>query len=99
LSEISLKDEGIISMNTYPNPSKERVQISYKSKNDSELMVQVTDLMGRTYLQKVSLVKTGDNELNYDIKELPRGSYIIRAIQSTNNAQPKQFSKVLVIEE
>lgn len=99
LSEISLKDEGIISMNTYPNPSKERVQISYKSKNDSELMVQVTDLLGRTYLQKVSQVKTGENELQYDIKELPKGSYIIRAIQSPNNAQPKQFSKVLVIEE
>lgn len=99
LSDAGIIDEGILSMNTYPNPSKEQVQISYKSKSDSELMVQVTDMLGRTYLQKVSQVKNGDNELQFDIKELPKGSYIIRAIQSINNSQPKQFSKVLVIEQ
>jgi uncharacterized protein (DUF2141 family) len=86
-------------MKTYPNPSKEAIQIDYKSINDAEVQVQVTDLMGRTYLQKATQVKAGENQLQYDIKNLPNESYIIRAIQYSDNAQPKQHSKFLVIEE
>ncbi len=97
LSENTLQEEGILSMKTYPNPSKEMVEISYKSKNDSELYVQVADILGRTYLQKVSQVKSGENQLQFDIKDLPTGNYIIKAVQY-NGAEPKQFSKVLVIE-
>lgn len=98
-SESVLQEEGIMSMKTYPNPSKEAIQIDYKSKNDAEVQVQITDLMGRTYLQKATQVKAGENRLQYDIRNLPNGSYIIRAIQYSENAQPKQHSKVLVIEE
>jgi bacillolysin len=99
LSENTLQEEGILSMKTYPNPSKEAILIDYKSKNDAEVQVQITDLMGRTYLQKATQVKAGENQLQFEIKNLPNGSYIIRTIQYSDNAQPKQHSKVLVIQE
>ncbi len=98
LTESDLKEEGILSMKTYPNPSKEAVQIDYKSKNDAEITVQITDLMGRTYLQKATQVKAGENQLQFDIKNLTNGNYIIRTIQYSNKAEPKQHSKVLIIE-
>lgn len=97
LTEATVKEEGILSMNTYPNPSKESVLLNYKSKTDAELMIQVTDMMGRTYLRKTTQVKAGENELQYNIGDLPKGNYVIKAVQYTNSL-PKQFSKVLVIE-
>lgn len=99
LSEAVAKEEGILSMSTYPNPSKESVRLMYKSKTDSELMVQVTDMMGRTYVRKASRIQAGENELQYNIQDLPKGNYVIKAIQYSENSLPKQFSKVLVIEE
>jgi len=98
LAEASAKEEGILSMSTFPNPSKEAVLLNYKSKTDSEIMVQVTDMMGRTYIRKTSQVKAGENVLQYTIQDLPKGNYVIKAVQYTENSVPKQFSKVLVIE-
>lgn len=97
LSEATAKEEGILSMQTYPNPSKESVILNYKAKTDGELMIQVSDMMGRTYLRKTTQVKTGENELQYSIGDLPKGNYVLKAVQYTNS-MPKQFSKVLVIE-
>jgi len=97
LSEAIAKEEGILSMQTYPNPSKESVLLNYKSKTDGELMIQISDMMGRTYLRKTLQVKTGENELQYSIADLPKGNYLLKAVQYTNS-MPKQFSKVLVIE-
>jgi bacillolysin len=97
LSEAIAKEEGILSMQTYPNPSKESVLLNYKAKTDGELMIQVSDMMGRTYLRKTTQVKVGENELQYSIGDLPKGNYVLKAIQYTNST-PKQFSKVLVIE-
>jgi len=84
-------------MQTYPNPSKESVLLNYKSKTDGELMIQISDMMGRTYLRKTLQVKTGENELQYSIADLPKGNYLLKAVQYTNS-MPKQFSKVLVKE-
>lgn len=97
LSEAIAKEEGILSMSTYPNPSKESVLLNYKSKTDADLMIQVSDMMGRTYLRKTTQVKAGENELQYSIGDLPKGNYVLKAVQYTNSI-PKQFSKVLVIE-
>ncbi len=97
LSEVAANEEGILLIQTYPNPSKESVLLNYKAKTDGELMIQVSDMMGRTYLRKTTQVKTGENELQYSIGDLPKGNYVLKAVQYTNST-PKQFSKVLVIE-
>ncbi len=97
LSEFTAKEEGILSMQTYPNPSKESVLLNYKAKTEGELMIQVSDMMGRTYVRKITQVKVGENELQYNIGDLPKGNYVLKAVQYTNSI-PKQFSRVLTIE-
>ncbi|MFN3849999.1 MAG: M4 family metallopeptidase [Spirosomataceae bacterium] len=93
------KDEGIASMKFYPNPSKEIVQLSYKSTKEANLIVQITDLAGRTYIQNVSKVSTGENQLEYNIQNLSKGQYILKVLDNSDVTKPKQFTKALVIED
>jgi hypothetical protein len=92
-------EEGIASMKFYPNPSKEVVQLSYKSAKEANVVVQIIDLSGRTYIQKITKVNSGENQLEYNINSLSKGQYILKVLDNSDVTKPKQFTKALVIED
>lgn len=89
---------GILALNVYPNPSSEKVELKYSTQNESELMVQVTDLMGRVFIQKSQNINKGDTNLEFDVKNLTAGKYIMRVVEKTPSAPQKQFNKTLILE-
>lgn len=89
---------GILALNVYPNPSSEKVELKYTTQNESELMVQVTDLMGRVFIQKSQNINKGDTNLEFDVKNLTAGKYIVRVVEKTPSAPQKQFNKTLILE-
>lgn len=89
---------GILALNVYPNPSSEKVELKYTTHNESELMVQVTDLMGRVFIQKSQNINKGDTNLEFEVKNLTAGKYIMRVVEKTPSAPQKQFNKTLILE-
>lgn len=90
--------EGILSMNFYPNPSQEVIQLNYKANKNTELKIQVIDMNGRSFIQRNNAVKEGENDLFINIQNLSKGRYLLKITDNSDIRQPKQFTKSLVIE-
>lgn len=55
--------------------------------------MSITDLTGKTVLEKKIRLVSGDNLLHIDVENLPRGSYIITLI-STDGKSVCKFVKL-----
>lgn len=74
-----------IKITTYPNPSQDFVQIKLNGEADSNIEVMITDEMGRVRFEKMSNMNIGENNINIDIKKLPKGKYYLRAVKNGKN--------------
>jgi hypothetical protein len=63
----------------YPNPSKnEVVNIDYRSLENKEMNIQITDMTGRLIMQQQEMMSTGNHNLELDLTKLERGMYLIQ---------------------
>jgi len=80
------------SIGLYPNPAEALLNISYSSKNDENISMQIIDLQGKIMIQQ-KLVKNSDNNIEtIDVSKLSKGLYICR-IQSSNKFETLKFIK------
>jgi hypothetical protein len=56
----------------YPNPARDEITILC---NEQPVSISIFDALGRT----ISSIKTDEQEIRYDIKNLPSGSYMVHA--------------------
>lgn len=87
-----------LSINLYPNPSAEVMRISYTTEQAGEVQVLVTDVMGRALIQRVATVQPGSNNLDYSVRHLTRGSYVVKLTELPANAEPVVHAQSLLIE-
>ncbi len=71
----------------YPNPTTGILNIEYKEIKGVSLM----DVTGREIMKKAW--HDGGNKIQLDISNLPRGLYIIKAVNSDTNIQSQKFIK------
>lgn len=76
----------------YPNPANSQVNLDYSGPDISEVMVTITDLSGKIYMNKVLNFVKMDYLSNIDVSFLPNGIYLIGL--STDNYQ--QHTKLVV---
>lgn len=71
-------------VNIYPNPAKERLNLTVNSISNDKFMVQVIDLTGKVLLQQPQSVVKGSNNIILATANLASGIYTVR-ITDTNN--------------
>jgi hypothetical protein len=62
----------------YPNPARDRVNLSIESPSRQRISMVVTDLAGKVVLTKEAIVETGANTVPLPTAALASGTYMIR---------------------
>jgi hypothetical protein len=68
---------GGTALQIYPNPFRERLSVELGSISSGPVRVVLTDLLGRTVLERLSGVADGAGWVTLDTSRLPAGSYVV----------------------
>jgi len=81
--------------NIYPNPSSGQTTISYTLGQNSDILINVYDLVGREIIpgQKISNQEVGKHESLIDAGTLQPGTYLVR-ITANKNVDTKRLSVI-----
>ncbi len=81
-----------ITVNLYPNPAKDQLNIFLEAAENGKVEFSVMDILGREYSLPAATftIITGVNHLNLDTHDLPAGIYSLR-IEMDSFTQIKQF--------
>jgi hypothetical protein len=63
----------------YPTPTKNKINISISSPITNNIRLIITDVTGRSLMQKVVQVNTGDNIVVINVADLSAGIYFVKA--------------------
>ena len=86
-AELSVDETALLTLNLYPNPCTDALNISYES-NAGEYVFEITDLAGRNY----EVVHAGVNQM--DVSALSTGTYLLKMTNAeTNKVSVRQFVK------
>jgi hypothetical protein len=81
ISEIrSVNNEGVGSFVIFPNPAREKLNISYDAGQSGEGMLQVFNTDGKLMLSKKVNLQQGRNLLEITDLSMPSGSYVLKLI-------------------
>lgn len=64
----------------FPNPVREQVNLAVETPGRDQLVIVVTDLLGRVVSQQTAAVETGSNTLPLDVRSLARGQYVVKLV-------------------
>lgn len=83
--------KGIISSKAYPNPAVDVLNIRFELDESTEALVSIVDAQGRSLQEKyfASLAR-GENEISFDIHDLPAGMYFY-TFETKNGNIAKKF--------
>lgn len=89
LTSVHIHSEKIEKLNLYPNPTKNQLNLEWKSQAD-HMEIEIIDGLGRQYQSHSNLAKNGQLSLN--VSMLSSGLYFIR-IQLDNEVISRRFVK------
>jgi hypothetical protein len=78
----------------FPNPSSDIVKISVNVKETNTILSTIIDGTGNVVRSKASKLASGQNTIEYNIKDLPQGSYNIMIFDEKNNSSVQGFVKI-----
>ena len=61
----------------FPNPATDRINVQVELKENADLQMRLTNLTGQVVQEQNVQFITGENTMNVDIQELPRGVYFL----------------------
>lgn len=73
-----------INFDIYPNPTTDKINISFESKQGANYTIAVYDMAGRAVKKIAYKAISGDNIINTDMSGLHNGKYIVR-VENGNN--------------
>jgi hypothetical protein len=77
----------------YPNPNDGKCSLSLSSENGNELLVEISDLPGRTvYSNKIKMKPLETNEMSIDLSSVAKGIYMLQI----SNTKGKTSKKIIV---
>lgn len=78
-ASITELNENISSLDIYPNPTSDIVNININLKNNSSVSFEIIDLSGKKMLfQKKMKMEKGEVKTEINTSEIPNGSYVLR---------------------
>ena len=72
--------EGDISLNTYPNPTTDVLNISYHTLTDQTAELYLVNQLGQVVMSQVAQLLSGSGQQSIDMRTLPPGIYILKAV-------------------
>ncbi|MBL7789664.1 MAG: T9SS type A sorting domain-containing protein [Chitinophagales bacterium] len=73
-----------IKFDIYPNPTTDKINISFESKKVDNYTIAIYDMAGRVVKRMAYRAISGDNMINTDVSNLNNGKYIVR-VEDGNN--------------
>ncbi|MFA6058713.1 MAG: T9SS type A sorting domain-containing protein [Taibaiella sp.] len=86
---IASTESTIGNVTVYPNPTKDKINISYSIKEDGNYTVQIVDLLGKVVSTQTVHAIQGNNRLTIDIPTLAAGTYSLNLSNGTQSAAQK----------
>jgi len=69
-----------------PNPASTEIKISFNSVSMQNAMLQIVDITGKTVIEKVLPLTTGNNSVAMDIQSLSNGCYFVKMIAESGTS-------------
>ncbi|HTF02548.1 MAG TPA: endonuclease, partial [Bacteroidia bacterium] len=69
-----------VGMMVSPNPNNGQFTLTYKTTQNEDITINITDVTGRVVYTQKTGVSEGNNAIMLDLKTLPAGSYLIQLI-------------------
>jgi len=82
---VAVRLEGIEIINIGPNPARNEITYGIVSWKDTEVKVNVFDVLGRKLMADKASIKKGLNQLHMDVSHLSSAMYIISVTTETGN--------------
>ena len=77
IGEIYSEKTNPLSLNVYPNPANQVVNVKMTATVEKSVTVRIVDLSGRTRLEKSVQLNKGENNLVLNVSNLSKGSYLL----------------------
>lgn len=84
------QEKSIEKLSTAPNPFTNSTKITFNSTNNSTIILNVKNVLGKTVFKKTYKTKTGKNSISFYKNNLPTGTYIY-SIHSKEKIISKRF--------
>lgn len=78
--------------NLYPNPVIDELHLQYSVFTSEKVQIQIVDLLGKIVLQQSLENHSGINNINFPVKQLRHGLYILR-LQNETQFKTSKFIK------
>lgn len=90
VTEISEFDSAEISFNIFPNPAHDFAILRIDSKNEANINISITDLLGHEISQATNSLKiSGSQVVELNIADLQKGLYLVHAISDNTRYTEK----------
>lgn len=85
-------NQNVSSLNIYPNPVSDFMNIEFFAKNNSSVIFEIVDMSGKLVYQNVETASLGENIFKLDLQNLNSGIYALRMIDG-NEVNVVKFIK------
>jgi len=82
---VAVRLEGIEIININPNPARNEITYGIVSWKDTEVKVNIYDVLGRKLIAQKASIKKGFNQLTMDVSHLSSAIYILKITTETDN--------------
>jgi hypothetical protein len=82
--QVNREKTGFSILQTYPVPVNDLLTVSYYSDEESDLLMQLTDLTGRVILEETQKAAAGKGRASLWLRDLPAGQYFLRIATETS---------------
>ncbi|MEW7277168.1 carbohydrate-binding protein [Aquimarina sp. 2201CG1-2-11] len=72
----------LLNLRVYPIPANHTINIDYKIKEKSSILVKIIDITGRSIGIPISIKNNNSDNLQLPISQLPEGIYFLKAIEN-----------------
>jgi len=84
---------GDVTLSIYPNPVKSNLNMVITAPANNKATLTIIDAAGRTIMQKIEQLLSGDNTVSLNVIGLSSGSYTIKAVYAEGQTVVKKFMK------
>ena len=79
-----------LTINIYPNPASNKINILYNSNEAGIKTISLVDIQGKTIITKSTAIHLGNNSISIDISTLSNGTYLLIGLTENGNTIIKQ---------
>ncbi len=90
--EEQLIDNSMGSINVYPNPASDRLNLEFLLERDSEIAIEIFDLSGRKVSESAHQFNKGNQQIQFNVNGYATGVYYVR-IQAGEHVETIKWVK------